>query len=31
VAAVERGQVTITIPFLNPSNPPPFTLTVNVD
>jgi hypothetical protein len=29
--AVEHGQVTITIPFLNPENPAPFTLTVNVE
>jgi hypothetical protein len=29
--AAARGQATITIPFLNPSNPPPFTVDVNVE
>jgi hypothetical protein len=28
--AVAPGTATITIPFVNPSNPPPFTLDVNV-
>jgi hypothetical protein len=30
-AAVRRGAATITIPFLTPSNPPPFTVDVNVE
>jgi hypothetical protein len=29
-AAVSRGEATITIPFLNPNNSPPFTVHVNV-
>ena len=29
--AVSAGQATITIPFENPGNPPPFTLNVTVD
>jgi predicted RNA-binding protein with TRAM domain len=28
--AVRRGEAAITIPFLNPTNPPPFMLEVNV-
>lgn len=29
--AVRQGQAAITIPFLNPTNPPPFMLEVNVE
>jgi hypothetical protein len=29
--AVRQGEATITIPFVNPSNPPPFVLDVNVE
>ena len=29
--AAGAGQATITIPFLNPTNPPPFTLDVSVN
>jgi len=29
--AVSKGQATVTIPFILPTNPPPFTLDVNVE
>jgi hypothetical protein len=29
--AVSKGQATVTIPFIFPTNPPPFTLDVNVE
>lgn len=29
--AVASGTATITIPFVSPANPPPFTVDVNVD
>ena len=29
--AVRQGAATITIPFLSPSNPPPFTVDVNIE